>query len=615
MCGIGGIFRLETGEVDRDALAAMQEALGHRGPDGQGLEVLGHGRCGMAHTRLSVVDLMGGHQPMRVPQVGEHGELTLVFNGEIYNHRRLRKLLERRGHRFESDHCDTEVLLHGYRAWGLELPKHLHGMWAFAVYDARHESLYLCRDRTGKKPLYVHRADGRVTFASVVSALTAALPSTPAIDRRALGDYLTFGYTFGQSLLEGVSEVPAGHGMLIESDGRTQTLRYWQPPPLSRTSTSLGAAQAIEELLEEAVTSRLEADVPLGCFLSGGIDSSLIAAMAAKHLDGPLRTFSMAMDEPRYDESRYATEVAEHIGARHHTLRAGGAVMDDLAHLIGLHGEPIADSSLLPSYWLSKATRQHVTVVLSGDGGDELFGGYDRYRALRLIKRFGGLLRRLPAELLAGGEPKGWPARLARLARAARRPGSAAQYLDMIRLFSPGQLGRMGLGDLPVDDGPPGWVDENDPAEAARRWDLDHYMKFDLLRKVDRASMAVALEVRCPMLDTQVCDLAGHLPLSVLMAGGRPKGLLRRVAAGYLPPKIVRRRKMGFALPIGRMFRGELADPLSDHLRRRALADVMGVGFDRIVPMLDAHRSGRADHSHRLFALLSLSIWLDSLGG
>jgi len=274
MCGIGGVMHLGGGDIEQRRLEAMQRALAHRGPDGEGIRRLPADGAGptaaMVHTRLSVVDLMGGHQPMHVPAVNTYGELTLVFNGEIYNHRMLRKRLERRGHRFVSDHCDTEVLLHGYREWGLDLPKHLHGMFAFAVWDAGFRSLYLCRDRAGKKPIYLHRDGPTITFASVVSAVAAALADRPTIDSEALAAYLTFGYTFGRSMLSGIEELPAAHWMLIESDGRTTCRSFWQPPPLSRSSTRLGADRAIEELLTEAVANRLEADVPLGCFLSGG---------------------------------------------------------------------------------------------------------------------------------------------------------------------------------------------------------------------------------------------------------------------------------------------------------------------------------------------------------
>jgi len=609
MCGIAGILRFDDAPVEQSRLERMQDAVACRGPDGRGMDIAPP--HAMVHTRLSVVDLMGGHQPMHVPAVGEHGDLTLVFNGEIYNHRSLRRRLERRGHRFVSDHCDTEVLLHGYREWGLELAKHLHGMFAFAVWDAKHRSVYLCRDRAGKKPLYYHRDDGQMTYGSTIPAVLAGLDATPDIDYDALSAYLTFGYTFEASMFEGVAEVPAGHWMLIDAVGRTRAERYWQPPPLSRSSTKLGANQAAEELIREAVGKRLEADVPLGAFLSGGIDSSLVAAIAQQQLKGQrLKTFNVAMPDSAYDESRFARHVADHIDSEHETLHVEPNVETDLRHLIEICGEPMSDSSILPTYWLSQATRRHVTVALSGDGGDELFGGYDRYRALRWLRRHGWWLRLMPAGLFDSGNQKSLSHRLGRMTRAAKYRAQQKQYLDIVRLFSPKQIGWLGVPSHTVIDEPPNWEHEVDPAEAARRWDMFHYLPFDLLRKVDRASMAVALEVRCPFLDTQVYDLAGHLPLHVLMPHGRPKGLLRDVAGKYLPPTIVRRPKMGFAVPIGRWFRTSLRDMLRGHLLKVDHLETIGFRLGRVERLIEQHESGRFDHTHRLFALLSLSMWM-----
>ncbi len=555
---------------------------------------------------------------MHIEGCGELPPLSLVFNGEIYNHRRLRKLLEKRGHRFASDHSDTEVLLHGYREWGDDLPKHLDGMFAFAIYASTPSGgggeLFLCRDRVGKKPLYIRRDPRQLVFASLISGLVAGCSSLPGVDPDALADYLTFGYTFGRSLLEGVTEVPAGHWMRIDAAGRVQTQRYWQPAPLSRSSTRLGAADAIEELLTDAVTSRLEADVPLGCFLSGGIDSSLIAALAQKQLtDARLQTFSVAMPDARYDESQYADQVARHIGAEHRQLVAEGDVEHDLKHLVSICGEPPGDASILPTYWLSRAAREHVTVALSGDGGDELFAGYDRYRALRLLRSHRWWLRHMPDALLDHPDPKGGRHRFARLIRAARHSAPSRQYLDMVRLFTPRQLGWLGVDAGPAPDAPPEFPDEADPAEAARRWDLHHYLPFDLLRKVDRASMSVALEVRCPMLDRQVVDLASHLPVGVLTPGGHLKGLLRQVASKHLPGAIVHRDKMGFAIPLGDWFRNDLRDALRNHLLRADHLETLGFRLSRVEKLIHDHDRRAADHTHRLFALLSLSLWLDWL--
>lgn len=648
MCGIAGIVRFDDRPIDAGRAAAMRAALRHRGPDGEGIDALP--RCTLIHTRLSIIDLLGGRQPMRVPQRNEadlaacdrpspqpspggrgssEGELRLVFNGEIYNHRALRKQLEALGHRFESSHCDTEVLLHGYRAWGAELPKRLHGMFAFAIWNVAERSLFLCRDRAGKKPLYLRWSSDRreVMFASLVSAIVAGLPEgeTPRVDRNVLLTYLQFGYTFERSLIAGVEEMPAAHWMTVDAAGRVETQRYWRPPPISRSSTSLGAVRATRELLDEAVAKRLEADVPLGCFLSGGIDSSVIAAIAQRTLtqrgEPPLKTFCVAMPDIDYDESPHAHAVARQLGTHHTELVAEPhtKVIDDMASLVAVMGEPLADSSILPTYWLSRTTRGYVKVALSGDGGDELFGGYDRYRAMRLLPRHAWWLARLPRALLRASDQRGRRFRLHRLVDAARAGEQSQQYRRLIHLFDEGQLhaldvnGRQRTTGGATGGGLPDWPDEPDAAHAAMRWDLVHYLPFDLLRKMDRASMAVGLEVRCPLLDTQLCDLAGHLPTSVLMPGGRAKGLLRQVGADLgLPRDIIRRRKRGFALPIGRWFRGPLRDRLHENIMEGRLTE-LGVNRYAVEQLLEEHHHRRADHTHRLFGLLMLTLWQDWL--
>ena len=617
MCGIAGIVRFDDHPIERARLDAMLGHVRHRGPDGEGIS--GHGRCGLVHARLSIIDLLSGAQPMHLNRHESHGGLHLVFNGEIYNHRALRKLLEKRGHIFQSDHSDTEVLLYGYREWGDRLPKHLHGMFAFAIWDEDARRLYLARDRMGKKPLYIRRVSNELSFASLVATLVAGAADgseRPTADREALLTYLRLGYPFLRSMIAGVEEIPPAHWMRIEADGSSLCERYWQLPPISKTSTALGAVDALREVVTEAVHERLEADVDLGCFLSGGIDSSVVAAVAQRRLAAmgaePLRTFSVSMPGVAYDETPYAKLVAEHIGAKHTVLETRpGDALADLGHLMAISGEPTADSSLLPTYWLCQATRQHVKAALSGDGGDELFGGYDRYRAMRLLRRYRRWLQALPAGPFSGTDPKSGRVRFGRLLNAARAgAGEAGQYRAMIHLFTEPQVCEL-LGFEPcVDPHPPldDWPDENDQVHAAMRWDQMHYLPFELLRKLDRASMAVSLEVRCPLLATAVCDLAGHLPASVLMPAGRPKGLLRTLAAEMLPASIVQRSKRGFALPIGGWLRGRLADGLADHLFDGTLAD-FGIAETPVRRMFDEHRDDRADHTHRLFALLQLSIW------
>ncbi|MEM1108427.1 MAG: asparagine synthase (glutamine-hydrolyzing) [Planctomycetota bacterium] len=639
MCGIAGIVRFDDQPIDRDRLGAMLAHLKHRGPDGDGISE--HGRCALVHTRLSIIDLLSGQQPMHlaesgsmdaeprdIPRRGSSGPLHLIFNGEIYNHKELRKKLEKRGHVFASTHSDTEVLLYGYRQWGENLPKHIHGMFAFAIWDEQARRMFMARDRAGKKPLFIrYSADQKeLTFASLVGTVVAGLPSDekPAADRSALLNYLRLGYTFGRSMIDGVNELPAAHFMRIEHDGEVQVRRYWRPPPISKHSTALGAIDALEEVLNESVVKRLEADVPLGCFLSGGIDSSVVAAFGQRRLNelggDRLRTFSVAMPDALYDETPYAKQVADHIGADHTVLECEvGDAMRDLERMMAVAGEPTADSSLLPTHWLCKTARPYCKAALSGDGGDELFGGYDRYRAMRLLRRHRAWLQHLPRSLFRG-HAKSRRARLGRLIDAAQsgdRPEQ--QYRSMIHLFTDTGIERL-MPDLINEVEPktvtppalPDWPAWDDLAHAAMRWDFQHYLPFELLRKVDRAAMAVSLEVRCPILDTQVCDLAGHLPTSVLMPGGRPKALLRQLGERLLPQDICRRPKRGFTVPIGDWLRGRLRDDLHDRLFDGRL-ESLGVNRSECQRLFDEHREQRDDHTHRLFSLLQLSLWADWL--
>lgn len=618
MCGIAGIVRFDDERIDLDRARRMLAHLRHRGPDDEGISH--HPRCTLVHARLSILDAAGGVQPMHLQaddvagvKTASAGGLHVVFNGEIYNHRALRRTLEERGHTFQSDHSDTEVLLHGLRQWGDELPRHLHGMFAFAIWDDRAQRLFLARDVTGKKPLYLRRSGNEITFASLIGALCADRPGTA--DAEAMLTFLRYGYPFERSMIQDVEEVLPAHWVSIHRDGSTRMQRYWQPPAMSRSGTALGAVEALRQVLSAAVETRLQADAPLACFLSGGIDSSIIAAMAQQYLDArgeaPLRTFSVAMPDADYDESSHAQSVAKHIGSRHTVLAAQpGEVMDDLARLMSQIGEPTADSSLLPTHWLCRAVRHHAKVALSGDGGDELFGGYDRYRAIRLLSRW----RRLFAAWPIGGaqdlNPRSGRTRLRRLVEAARAgPHPAQQYHRMIHLFTEAQIRELGIK-MPGDESPaaPAWPTSADAVHAAMRWDLAHYLPYELLRKVDRASMAVALEVRCPLLDRQVVELASHLPTSVLMPGGRPKGLLRALAIDYLPLPIVNRPKRGFAVPVGGWFRTTLRDSLADHLFDGSL-DALGLNRAPVRQYFDEHTRGQADYTHRLFALLQLSLW------
>ena len=620
MCGIAGIMAFDDQPVDRDRLSAMLVQVAHRGPDDQDIQIAG--RCGLAHARLAVIDGQGGKQPMLLDADGRH--LHVIFNGEIYNHRALRRELEQSGHAFKSSHSDTEVLLHGFVRWGTNLPDRLEGMFAFAIWDDTRRALFLARDRAGKKPLYIQRRAGELAFGSLAATLVAGRPKgeSPAINREALGTYLQLGYTFEPSMIAGIEELPAGCAMLVESDGRSTTEPYWSPPePGETVGDGPPPIDRLRESVTLAVDQRLAADVPLGAFLSGGIDSSIVAALAQKTLTAqgapPLMTFNVAMDDDRYDETPHAQTVARHIGAQHTVLHASpGDVMADLTHLMAVAGEPTADSSLLPQYWLCKAVRQRVTVALSGDGGDELFGGYDRYRAIAMLGRYGRWLAMLPATTSL--EQKSKLAKLGRLVNAARASRDPAQqFLRMIHLFNADQLTAL-APDLCASDntahlpwtGLPDWPVSTDARRSAMRWDRTHYLTHEVLRKVDRASMAVALEVRCPLLDRGVIELAHGLPIQTLVPGGRPKALLRQFGATLLPESIARRPKAGFALPIGNWLRGKLRDAVADRLQAASF-DRLWIDGRVVRQLFEEHAQAKADHTHRLFALLQLALWLE----
>lgn len=620
MCGVAGIVRLDDAPIDPRRADGMLSVMANRGPDDR--RTASFPRCLLAHARLSILDAAGGVQPMiGGGHAGQPGS-AVVFNGEIYNHRELRRELESKGYAFKSDHSDTEVLLHGHAAWGRSLPAHLEGMFAFAVWDAQAGSLTLTRDRFGEKPLYFWRSpDGlEIVFASTVAAVCAGMPAGAArdISRPALVDYLRFGYVIGATLVAGVEEVAPRSTLTFDATGAMTRDVYWVPPP-REISGRANIQDAMRAALEQAVEARLESDVPLGCLLSGGVDSSLVTALAQHAMlrrgAKPMRTFTVRMPDDAYDESPYARRVAAHLGTKHTELipEPGRGMLGDLEYILSQSGEPTGDSSILPTYWLSRAMREHVTVGLSGDGGDELFGGYDRYTAIRLLMRHKRWLARLPFSGHADGPQRSLMTRVGRLARAARCGTIAEAYHGLVSLFSEEQIRALGVE--PSDaraacasaDGGAG-EGVHSVADAMRR-DMDHYLPGDLLHKVDRASMSVALEIRAPLLDTAVANLALSAPMHQLMPNGKRKGLLRHIAAPLLPKGLVDRRKRGFAVPIGGWMRTSLKEGVASRLFDGPLTN-LGLKREAIGTLWREHLSEQRDHTHRLFALISLSSWL-----
>jgi asparagine synthase (glutamine-hydrolysing) len=620
VCGIGAILRADGGEIPEAWLDTIDDRISHRGPDGHGrfrdrVELDGPDghrvvEVALTHRRLSILDHEGGAQPMvsKRGRTREEGLVAVVFNGCIYNHRRLRFELQERGHRFASDHSDTEVLLHGHREWGDGLQERIEGMYAYALWDRDAASLTLARDWFGEKPLYhrlEHNDDGvRMLVAASDAAAVAAIPGAEPIDTATRLAWTTNYLRFGHAV----------RGRTIATAGTATTLVENVEPSLPRelVDASPGdvdvTADEIERLLDKAVARRLEADVPLGCFLSGGVDSSLIACLALRHVR-QLQTFSVRMPDPRYDESGHAADVAAHLGTNHRTLEIAMNPAEDLVKLIETLGQPFGDSSLLPTSWVSRAARQHVKVALSGDGGDELFVGYERYLAAGPLARQHGLLKLLPAGLLQRAHPRSLLHKMGRLGAMARDFPELG-VLATEAIFTEPMIAEL-LGEPPPRPQPDKTTDDS-PLAALRRADLTGYLPDDLLCKVDTASMAVALEVRCPYLDRDLVRRALSAPLGALIPGRRRKALLRSIARKHLPASVVDRPKMGFAVPIGQWFRadfGGLRGLLLDQLHAVEPFGPIPLQRKPVRRMLDEHMAGTFDHGQRLFALLTLSIW------
>lgn len=670
MCGIGGIVRTDGQPIPDEWLDAIDARIAYRGPDGAGrfrdrVEWMDeHGQMriievALIHRRLSIIDHTDGGQPM-VSERGRsdaEGLIAVVFNGCIYNHRELRAELEARGHVFVTDHSDTEVLIHGWREWGEELPEHLEGMYAFALWDRVRRRVFLARDKFGEKPLCERTTESVAeddvslfipvfAFASDVAALQLIPAPDPVCGDSCREQWLIprvmfgvmHGSFHGPDLID-LSIVPPDGTTTFDAAKRAvnwgvdeEFIEEHPSPPATLPPPDSGEGR-IESLLEQAVARRLEADVPLGCFLSGGVDSSLIAHFAKQHKPD-LMTFTVRMPDARYDESPYAERVAKHLGTDHHTLDVAMNPAEDLVHLIHTLGQPFGDSSILPTYWVSKAARQHVKVALAGDGGDELFLGYERYLAAPFLAKHWRWLRRLPVSFLHGRHPKSRANKLARLVDMARdypalgvmamesiftlaqlkslnptiRPGRWACSIDEDHSVMHG-LAAMGVPFRPTS-----------PIEATaelRDFDLQHYLPDDLLRKTDIASMTCALEVRCPFLDRDLARAVFALPINELIPNGERKGLLRAIARRHLPAECVDRPKMGFAIPIGEWFRndslssggGGMKSLLLDHLNATDPFGPIELNRSVVQRLVDEHMSGRREHGARLFTLLTLAIW------
>jgi asparagine synthase (glutamine-hydrolysing) len=621
MCGIAGFadaltrdseFTQERLEADMRLLRTMCKVIRHRGPDDEGVRV--EPGVGLGMRRLSIIDLATGHQPIG----SEDGTVQVVFNGEIYNYRELRGELLQEGHRFATT-TDTEVIVHGYEQWGRGVFAHLRGMFGIALWDSRVRTLWLARDRAGIKPLYYVEHEGRLFYGSELKSLLAAGAVERAIDPQALAHYLAFLYTPPDgAIFPGVRKLPPGH-VLCWRDGHATVTPFWTPP--IDEAVDVDETEAEELLLarlRDAVRSHLVSDVPLGAFLSGGVDSSLVVALMAEASSRPVKTFSIGFDEPAYDELDAARLMAQHVGAEHHEFVVRPDALAIVEQLVAHFDEPFADASAIPTWYVSELARRHVTVVLSGDGGDELFAGYDRYVPHAQVSRFDTLPvpgKRALAGFAARTLPHG--ARGQRFLRHVARDDES-RYIESVSFFGPEDRHALLDGGVAAPDGPAPEDHMRARFEHVRHLplvsrmmhvDFGTYLPEDILTKVDRMSMAHSIESRVPLLDHLLVEFALRLPLRMKLRDGQRKYLLKRVAARVLPPQLLTRKKQGFGVPLGVWFRGKLRGAFQDVLLS-ARARQRGYFNPReIQRLLHEHLTGRRDHELRLWQLLMFELW------
>jgi asparagine synthase (glutamine-hydrolysing) len=594
----------------------MADALAHRGPDAAGFHA--DGPVALGHRRLAIIDLSrNADQPI----LSEDGAVAAVVNGEIYNHRELRQVLESRGHRFRS-RSDAEVVVHLYEEHGEELVDLLRGMFAIAVWDRKRKRLVLARDRAGEKPLYFASGRDDFRFASEAVALLASLPETPRADLGALTRYLTLGYVPSPATaFVGIQKLPAAHLLVVEP-GQAPTLkRYWRLryAPRRTPVRERDAIHEVRSLIEEAVRIRQMSDVPMGAFLSGGIDSSTIVSLMARGAGGPLKTFSVGFSEAN-GESHFARTVAGLVGASHHDMVVDASMVAVLPELVRRYGEPFADSSMVPTFFLAKLAREGVTVALSGDGGDEVFGGYGRYAWDRLARRFAKALGRLaPIATWIGRRAPGARMHLVRSVASHFALPAAERYLYFLAHFNRAEKqGLLGPAFVEATGGkelvPTTFAElmrQSDAEDELNRLldlDVQTYLPDDIFMKVDVASMAHGLEVRAPLVDHVLMERVATLPGRWKLHGKSGKWLFRRAVSDLVPVEVQRRPKKGFELPIDRWFRGPLRSLARDLLtdataRGRGLFEPRG-----ITRLLEAHQAG-ARHGERLWNLVVLELW------
>ena len=621
MCGITGFIVKKGPRPERRVLEAMNTAIFHRGPDEDGFFIDDH--AALAMRRLAIIDLASGQQPIW----NADRTKCIFFNGEIYNYQDLRKGLLVRGHKLNTN-SDTEAILRLYDEYGVDCLQHLRGMFAIAIWDTVERTLFLARDRVGKKPLlYSHRTNGDLIFGSEFQALLKHPSVSRDVDPEAIDAYLSYSCVPAPlTAFRSIRKLEPGH-WLRWKDGVIETHRYWLPNFSNKIKIS--EEEAIEEttrLLRESTRLRMISEVPLGAFLSGGVDSSTVVALMAQESSTPVKTFSIGFEEEDFSELKYARMVAEHVGAEYNEFIVKPNALDIIPTLVDHYGEPYADSSAIPTYYVSKETRQHVTVALNGDGGDESFVGYERYAAMRIAEKYHripALLRKafveFPVSLVPTSELKRSRVRDGKRFLAAASLPRVERYFRWSSAFDRESKSELYTSDFRHE------VDSTDAAEFLRKWfatangsgivdttmlvDQMTYLPNDLLVKVDIAAMANSLECRSPFLDHKVIEFAASLPESLKVSGFETKSFLKKVAARLVPKEAIYRRKMGFGVPVGKWFRGEMKEFVREVLLSEGSMKRGVIKPEMLQKYVDEHTSGERDHAFRIWALLMLELW------
>lgn len=621
MCGITGFVYRDGRAVERSVLEAMNLAIEHRGPDDDGFYV--HENVGLAMRRLAIIDLASGKQPIH------NADRTkwIVFNGEIYNYQELRKDLEERGHKFYTK-SDTEAIIHLYDEYGVDCLQHLRGMFAIAIWDETEKTLFLARDRIGKKPLlYSHQSNGDLIFGSEFNAVLKHPSITREVDHEAIDSYMSFlCVPAPQTAFKQIRKLEPGH-WLKWKNGEIEMRRYWLPDFSKKIKiTEEEAIVETTRILRESTKMRMISEVPLGAFLSGGVDSSIVVALMAQESSAPVKTFSIGFEEQNFSELKYAKRVAEHVGAEYNEFIVRPNALDIIPTLVDHYGEPYADSSAIPTYYVSKETRKHVTVALNGDGGDESFAGYERYMAMEIAEIYKRIPLRLrkafiesPINFLPTHELKRTRIRDVQRFFTSANENVKSRYFRWMSVFKPAVKPDTYTSDFAEQVGQhkPGrfldqWFDRANGAgilDASLLTDQMTYLPNDLLVKVDIATMANSLEARSPFLDHKLIEFAASLPESIKMNRFRPKSMLKKVAARLVPKDVVYRPKMGFAVPVGNWFRGEMKDFVRDILLSESSLKRGIFQPAAIERYVREHTNGEFDHSFQVWGFLMLELW------